>query len=206
MRVPVVFTLLALAAAPATAQDKAFCFQAKPKPACAAFSLTNGGAAFVIGVRTNSGETPLRGIVDWGAMVNVSTRDAVGGSVLASLDEAGLGIGPAVRYRRWLTQQASFDLAIALPVLTTEDDGRLRPGSILGLVRWNPVSWFGVAVRPELLQRRVLVGPGCCEYGTESAGRVSVGLEAGEWPGVVVSSAAGVALVVVILLVVGAGS
>src|SRR5437867_10412546 len=70
------------------------CYRARPRPACAAFVLTNFGSYLVLG-RDETGDTPLRGAADWGLMVNVGTRDAVGASVFASLDRLGFEIGRA---------------------------------------------------------------------------------------------------------------
>lgn len=203
MRMPAaVLALVLVVAVRAVAQDslatvapKRLCFHNKPKPACAAFLLTNFGLSFVVGVASSSSETPLRGTVDWGYMSNVSTHDAVGASAFASLDEAGFAVGPSVRYRRWLTRRASLDIAVGTPVLSTDNDGDLARGSILAAVRWSPVSWFAVTARPELLQRWYS-DTICCERGTTSKGRLSIGIEAGEVPGLVAAGAAGVVLLV----------
>ena len=48
------------------------CYRARPRPACSAFVLTNFGSYVVLG-SDETGDTPLRGVADWGLMVNVGT-------------------------------------------------------------------------------------------------------------------------------------
>src|SRR5260370_7211766 len=93
------------------------CYRARPKPACSAFILTNFGGYLVLG-GDESNDTPLREVADWGVMANVSARDALGASVFASLDRLGFALGPAVRYRRWLSSSPSLALPVHTPLLT----------------------------------------------------------------------------------------
>src|SRR2546422_7007338 len=58
------------------------CYRARPKPACSAFVLTNFGSYVVLG-RDEINDTPWREVADWGLMANVTTRDAIGGAVVA---------------------------------------------------------------------------------------------------------------------------
>src|SRR5438094_4406793 len=88
--------------APAQEAQSSFCYRARPKPACSAFAFTNFGGYLVLGSDL-TGDTPLREVADWGVMANLDARNAVGGSVFASLDRLGFGLGPSVRYRRWLS-------------------------------------------------------------------------------------------------------
>jgi hypothetical protein len=71
-----------------SAQGSGLCFHARPKPDCSAFILTNFGTYLMLG-RTERYNSRLRAIGDWGFMVNVGARDAVGPSVFASLDDGG---------------------------------------------------------------------------------------------------------------------
>src|SRR5947209_6694871 len=77
------------------------CYRARPKPTCSAFLLTNFGSYVVLG-RDQVNDTRLREVADWDLMASITTRDAIGGSVLAKLDRLGFALGPAVRSRRWL--------------------------------------------------------------------------------------------------------
>src|SRR3989442_11382775 len=61
------------------------CYRARPKPTCSAFLLTNFGSYVVLG-RDEFNDTRLREVADWGLMANITTRDAIGGSVVAKLD------------------------------------------------------------------------------------------------------------------------
>ena len=168
------------------------CYRARPKPVCSAFVFTNFGGYLVLGGDTFN-DTPLREVADWGVMVNVAARDAVGASLFASLDRLGFVVGPAVRYRRWLSSAAALDIAVGTPLVTTTDD--IQSGSVFGLVRWSPNDWLAVAARPELVRRSEFLGcgPTTCASGVQSRGRLSLGLEFGRVPGLALTAAASVA-------------
>src|SRR5438105_3226115 len=131
--------------APAQEAQPSFCYRARPKSVCSAFAFTNFGTYLVLGSDITSGDTPLRAVADWGVMANVDSRNAIGASVFASLDRLGVGVGPAVHYRRWLSSTASVDVAVGTPLLAATD--HLRSGSVFGLVRWSPNHWFSLAER-----------------------------------------------------------
>lgn len=188
---PVVLSILLSAAVPTAAQDapaaiarKALCFHAKPKPACSAFLLTNFGAYVVAPV--DSTHIPLRAVADWGFMANVRTRTAIGASVFLSADEAGLALGPAARYRRWMSSRTSFEFAVGKQLLGY-GSGDIVPGSVFGLVRLSPAGWFVVTARPELLRRRMRRSDPSGSSYVRSWGRASIGLEVGEVPGLVLT-------------------
>ena len=77
---------------------------------------------------------------------------------------------------------------------------QLRTGSVYGLVKWNPVHWFGVGVRPELVRRNVFLGCGTttCTYDVRSQARLSIGTEFGWVPGLALTGAAGAAVLVLV--------
>ena len=206
MRQPtLLFVALLLAwSEPAPAQDAPLCYRARPRPACSAFVLTNFGAYLVLS-RDGTNDTPFREVADWGFMANVTPRDAVGASVFASLDRLGFGLGPAVRYRRWLSSAAALDVAVGTPLATTND---IRSGSVFGLVRWSPNDWFAVAARPELVRRFEFLGCGSttCTSGVRSHARVSLGLEFGRAPGLALTAAAGVGTLLLAAAIAAAGN
>jgi hypothetical protein len=138
-------------------------------------------------------------------MINVTARDAVGASVFASLDRLGFGLGPAVRYRRWLSSAAALDLAVGAPLAATSN---IQSGSVFGLVRWSPNDWFAVSARPELVRRYEFLGcgPTTCTSGVQSRGRVSLGLEFGRVPGLALTAAAGVATLLLAAAIAAGGN
>ena len=182
--------------------QQSFCYRARPKPACSAFAFTNFGGYLVLGSDL-TGDTPLREVADWGVMANLDARNAVGGSVFASLDRLGFGLGPSVRYRRWLSPTASVDVALGAPLLATTNN--LRSGSLFGLVRWSPNHWFALAARPELVRGPVLLGcsPSGCEVAVQSHMRMSLGMELGWVPGVTLTAASGIAAIFIAALLSG---
>lgn len=119
-------------------------------------------------------------------MVNAS-RHAVGASWFVSLDEDDVMTGPVIRYRRWLGRDGSLEVALGTPVA---GGNNVKAGSVLGLVKYSPVHWFGIGVRPESLRRRAFnCVPSACTEFTERSGRVYGGVEFGWVPGFVLSSA-----------------
>jgi len=172
--------------------QQSFCYRARPKPACSAFAFTNFGGYLVLGSDL-TGDTPLREVADWGVMANLDARNAVGGSVFASLDRLGFGLGPSVRYRRWLSPTASVDVALGAPLLATTNN--LRSRSLFGLVRWSPNHWFALAARPELVRAPVFLGcgPTGCNIPVQSRARLSVGMELGWVPGLTLTAVGGLA-------------
>jgi len=212
-RLTVFFILLLLAwseRAPAQAtQDSSaartrarLCYRARPRPACSAFVLTNFGSYLVLG-RDESGDAPLRGVADWGLMVNVGTRDAVGASVFASLDRLGFALGPAARYRRWIPPSRSFEVAVGTPLVADND---IETGSVFGVVKWSPNHWLAVAARPELIRQPVfLCGPTTCNEEVRSRGRVSLGVETGWVPGLVLTGVGGGALLAIVAIILSSG-
>src|SRR2546423_15305802 len=104
--------------APAQEAQPSFCYRARPKPVCSAFAFTNFGTYLVLGSDITSGDTPLRGVADWGVMANVDSRNAIGASVFASLDRPGLRVGPALHYRRLLSSTASLAVPLGAPPLS----------------------------------------------------------------------------------------
>src|SRR5690349_23875658 len=109
-RLTVLSIALLLAGSEAAPAQTSLCYRARPKPACSGFAFTNFGGYMVLGSDI-TGDTPLREVADWGVMANVDSRNAIGASVFASLDRLGFGLGPSVRYRRWLSPTASVDVA-----------------------------------------------------------------------------------------------
>jgi len=183
-------------ATPLAAQDSTaggapgqLCFRARPKPACSAFLLTNFGYYLVLG-RNQSGGPPLRGVLDYGFMINITTGDAIGASVFASLGWDAFGVGPAARYRRWIPPSGSFEVAVGTSLVSFPN---METSSVLGLVKWSPNHWFAVAVRPELVRPPVYSE-------VQSRGRVSLGMEVGSVPGLVLTAASGVALLAIAAL------
>jgi len=190
--------------APLAAQDATppgapgrFCLRARPKPDCGAFAVTTIGG-FVMFGRSGGASSSARGVLDYGIMVNTSARDAFGGSVFASVDDDGFALGPAIRYRRWLTPTASLEVAVGKPLVGDE-----ATGAVFGLVKWSPNHWLAIAARPEI-RRAFICGPATCNY--QSGGRLSLGTEVGAAPGLVLTGVGGLGfLAVLAILVAGYG-
>ena len=199
-----VVPLLVAGSAGLTAQEApaSLCYKARPKPACSSFAFTNFGAYMTI--RDELGGTPLREVADWGVMLNVGRRNAVGVSVFASFDQTGFVAGPAVRYRRWLSSAAALEVAVGTPIARSTRN--IESGSVFGLARWSPNDWLGLAVRPEVLRKPTILGcgPTSCTIATRSHTRVSLGAELGRVPGAALTAVAGATTLLLYLLVASA--
>jgi hypothetical protein len=197
--------LLAGAQLPAQEAPAPFCYHARPRPACSAFVFTNFGGYLLLG-NDQTSDTPLREVADWGVMANLDERNAVGASMFASLDRLGFGLGPAVRYRRWLSPTASLDVALGAPLVVTTNN--IQSGSVFGLVRWSPNHWFALAARPELVRGPVFLGcgPTGCNIPVQSRMRMSLGVELGGVPGLTFTALGGAATAVLAAIVAGMGN
>jgi hypothetical protein len=124
------------------------CF-AHPSPKCSYFILTNAGGYVKLGSSNR-----FMALWDLGFLVNVGAYDAVGGSWFLTYeydDNEVFSTGAVVRYRRWFTKNRSLDVGIG-PLLGRLDE-KVKVGSLVGFVKYNPVHWFGVAIRPEYVRQ-----------------------------------------------------
>jgi hypothetical protein len=173
------------------------CFRARPASECRVFFLTNAGPY----VQLDALDVDrLRFTVEWGAMVNVSSTDAVGGSwFIVGQSGDNFAAGPVLRWRRWLGPTESLDVAFGTPIISRES---FDVGSVLGLLKYSPVSWLGVAARPELIRSSVYhcTVDGCPPPVRESRRRLYLGAELGELPGLGLGVAAGITVGVVMAL------
>lgn len=165
------------------------CYRAQPAPECSVFFITNAGG--YVNPGASRGGTPFRAIVDWGVMVNATPRNAIGASWFVTFDEDDFTTGPVIRYRRWFARDRSLDVGLG----TVVAGGQLKAGSILGTVKYSPVHWFGVGVRPEYLRRTAVTCDvsACTQYVASSA-RVYGGVEFGWVPGLALSLGGGAAV------------
>jgi hypothetical protein len=181
------------------------CWHARPKPECEIVVLTDFGLYYTPIPSDKSG---MRAVADWGVLFNISETDAFGITVFGSLDHDEFSFGPEVRYRRWLGSEQSIDVAIGLPLpgLGNAPQGSWA-ASPHGLVKWNPVHWFGIALRPELRRRTApkifVLDPSGFLYqepGEGSSFYMSAGVEFGWIPGVSLAAAGGVAALLLAIL------
>ena len=202
----------------ASEPTKEICFRARPAPACQYFGVTNFGLFFGL---ARSGQNVLQGegktrtnrlISEFGLMRNFGSHDAVGASWFFTMDDYGWSAGPTARYRRWFRGIQSLDLGAGTPLMGTDTSfysmvSGPKRGSILALVRYSPVPWFGVAVRPEVVRHvdcavpftgcadpRLVLAPDRSRWITVppdlrsvSTSRILAGIELGEKPGIAIN-------------------
>ena len=178
-------------------RSSGLCFRARPRPRCQRFFVTSAGAYVTPSARR--GETPFRGIVDWGFMSNSGRRHAFGVSWFVSFDKDEFATGPVLRYRRWLAGERSLEVALGTPVTSEQ----LQRGSLLALVKYNPVRWGGIGLRPELVRIRSFTCGTTCTARTAYAGRVYAGVEVGEVAGMTLSLGGGLSVLLLALALAG---
>lgn len=174
------------------------CYLPRPLPACRLILLTNAGGFLNLDPST-SGESRFRAILDWGLLANTGRHDGVGASFFVMLDEDEFSYGPVLRYRRWFSERRSLDITVGTPV----SPGDLRPGSVLGMIKYNPDDWAGFALRPEYALRRDYVCTVACVEETKRFTRVYAGAEVGWYPGLAVSIGSAVMLGIMVILLAG---
>jgi len=178
-------------AVPDSAHPRALCWTARPAPRCRVLLLTNLGAYADVG---SGGGARLS--EDVGLMVNVSRQAAIGATYYLTMDETGLFTsGPAIRYRRWLSNGRSLDVAVGILAPAKSVDR----GAVMGVIRYGVGPYLAFALRPEILRSCGydlcdLVGAGATRF------RVLAGVEIGSWPGAAVPLAAGLVGLVAVLV------
>jgi hypothetical protein len=188
-------------AAQQAVRPSALSWRAAPRESCRAMILTNFGG--YMESSTISGGAGLRVVADWGVLANVGARTAVGASFFSSYDGTdGFILGPAVRYRRWLSSSRSIDLGLGTPMYTSGYEGVFSP---YGLIQYNPTPWVGLALRPEL--RRVTSTDFCKGNScTRSRFVMSAGVEFGWVPGFALTAACGGVTLLTLLALAASGS
>jgi hypothetical protein len=138
-------------------------------------------------------------VLDYGVLFNVNPHAAVGGLWLVSIGDQESLTGPMFRYRRWLSNTRSLDMALGTPIA-----GDLKAGSVLGALTYSPAQWFAVGVRPEYARRTMYACDSLsCTPHVSSTLRVSGGAELGGLPGVVVTLVGGAAVVALFIALLG---
>lgn len=169
----------------------------RPSPDCGTTLLTNYGIYGITSTRNRGGH--FRVAADWGPLIDVSRRDAIGATVFASLDADGLLIGPSIRFRRTLANPgASLELSVGASLKSS--DSRLLP-SPYGMVKWSPARGYGFVLRPEWRRSREYecnVAPVTCPQVTRGGLALSAGLEFGGTTGMIATGATVVGVVALV--------
>ena len=160
-----------------------FCFRGRPAAECRVFLLLEGnaymavaGTRFVrlddVGVRRHRLE--LTGYVAWeaGAMVNITSDEAVGGTFMLGGDANGYRVALKGRYRRWRDRTSAVDVGAGIlgagrSVAYTDRAGNyhvpavgLTADASIGLV-----DWASAGVRADVLFSEEGDGPAIGYYG-----------------------------------------
>lgn len=189
------------AAAQSTVEPRAVSWRGGPIDRCRTMILTDFGAYLVSGT-PGGGGLNVRAVADYGVLVNLDARSAIGGTLFASLSRnSEFVLGPAVRYRRWLGRSQSIDVALGTPLIGSAP-------APYGLIKYNLTPWVGLAVRPEL--RRETVVNVCDGFSCTDAKRtrfvVAAGVEVGWIPGLALTVTSGVVGLVAVAAIVASGS
>jgi hypothetical protein len=124
-------------------------YRGRPLPECSSFLITEFGAHYLINRDANPWQDRhVFFTFDLGYMRNRNERSALGGLLHVGTGAGRTGFGPAVRYRRWLSNGLSnpnsptsaADLTVGLDVL-----GSVNSGGELGA----PAPWVEAGVSVE---------------------------------------------------------
>jgi hypothetical protein len=123
---------------------------------------------------------------DWGVLVNVGRRNAVGASILGSLESTEHGrvaeLGAFVVYRHWLGSERSLDVGLGTPVILRNSSAHRSP---YGLLRLNLTHQVGLTLRPEVRRATDFLSG---MPRTHASLFMSAGVEVGEKPGFLLSA------------------
>lgn len=94
----------------AAMEGRALCFKGEPLPTCRSFWITEAG--YVYGLAGIPHQDHHYATWELGLMANTSEQSAIGGTLYAGLQFGeGLRWGLKARYRRWLANSLSIDVA-----------------------------------------------------------------------------------------------
>ncbi|HEU4723916.1 MAG TPA: hypothetical protein VFU59_01330 [Candidatus Eisenbacteria bacterium] len=115
-----------------------FFWRGRPLPECKSFLITEVGAHYLL----NLEKIPYRQreifiTADLGYMRNRNPREAIGGLIHFGGGGDFTGLGPGVRYRRWLADEIAADFTVGLDVI-----GSAEPGDGFGA----PAPWAEVGI------------------------------------------------------------
>lgn len=203
IRIVLQLALLALCAVPALAQDSVRTPASKfSKPVL----LTNFGAyivnyseptyTFADGVTSvvNRRKMDARVLADWGVIIPVSERSRVGLSAMVSLDNDYSFVAIFARYRRMLDSVRSIEVALGVPT----SNGPNHRAAPLGLIKYNMMRHFGVALRPEINRYLEYTADPASPF-VRSSFRMSAGVELGGLAGAITSVTAGLAFLAALI-------
>jgi len=163
--------------------------------------LTDFGGYLVSGT-PGGGGLNIRAVADYGVLVNLDARSAIGATLFASLSRnSEFVLGPAVRYRRWLGPSQSIDLALGTPLIGSAP-------APYGLVKYNLTHWVGLAVRPELRRETVVIvcnGVSCTDA-RQTRFLMAAGVEFGWLPGLTLTLTSGIVGAVAVAAIAASGS
>lgn len=144
------------------------CFRSKPAAWCRAFVLTEVGYnSEHYGPRPYA-ESAIQ--YEAGAMLNVTPRDAVGGTIVFD-GPHGENWGATARYRRWITYGMALDVS---PGVLVVDDYRGRRTRLTADVSLSLGGWIAGFAHGE---------------SDGDGGRAGVGVKFGQLPGVILGTA-----------------
>ena len=86
-----------------------------------------------------------------GALVNVGSRGAVGGTVLAGVNGGGTRLGIKGRYRHWLSETVALDVSPGILVAGTTSSslGSVKSPGFTGHIGVSLKDWAGLNVQYE---------------------------------------------------------
>ena len=130
---------------------KKFSFKPKPLPKCSSFLITEFGWSFGLGKSSDKGNLRL---LNWelGYMVNRDEHSALGGTFVIAVEPDGGAsrLGLKARYRRWLRDGISLDIAPGIFILGGKN--KFSFPSFTCHVGLNLSDWFALTGQVEIIR------------------------------------------------------
>ncbi len=128
------------------------CFRGRDRSRCGSFLITEAGVLSVLKADAGRGrDQKMLGFLEYGAMINVGARSAVG---VTALGESGTNhnrVGFRGRYRRWLGHGFSLDLAPGIIIWDFGDRfTQYESPGVIGMVALDAGGLLGIMVEGEV--------------------------------------------------------
>jgi hypothetical protein len=126
------------------------CFAPHPWPQCRSHWITEAG--LTVRLDPHPGTESAAATLELGHMVNLSSRSALGASVFLRGGEPVGGIGFRPRYRRWLSNSVSLDVAPGIVFKTLSSQFTLQAPTLSGQIGLNLGSGLALTGQVDVIR------------------------------------------------------
>ena len=177
--------------------DAQTCFRGKRSDSCRSFFITEFGYASRLNQSPDPSKDNFLYMWEFGFMVNRSERSALGGTLYFGADDNGTRFAIKARWRRWLGDVGSLEVAPGIIVAGDDNHFDLNLPGFTGEVALNAADLFRVFLMVEVIKMEPLQHfPNIEPVGTDVAwfGGIKLGSYAGLVAAIAFPIAVGIAL------------